>query len=90
MEPRSSCPQCREGICEAHDTSSTSVTTSKVPRWSPGHIGKPIFVLFSLITVLVWWDLDKSSSVENILGSHTNRIISMALPSDSRWVRNGP
>src|SRR5689334_7819714 len=71
------------------DEHGVSASTRTVPRASLGHVVRSATAVVGLLTLAAWWDLDSSSGTENIIGTQPDRILSIALAADDRWLASG-
>src|SRR4051794_32406556 len=89
MDAYASCPVCRRGACRAHAPRGVSVSSGKVPRHSVGRLVRSATMIFALITLAAWWDYGSTTSGENVLVTHPDKIMVVALSADGRWLASG-
>src|SRR5947208_3550911 len=89
MDALLSCPESRRGDSRALAPRGVSVSSGKVPRLSVGRLVRSVTMIVALITLVAWWDYGSTTSVENVLGTHPDKITAMTLSADGRWLASG-
>src|SRR5262245_39839247 len=89
MAPLSPYPQRLPGTCRIHDDDVESVSTRRVPNGWVGRLVKSAAMVVALVSLAAWWDWGSPTSMENVVGTHPDRITSLAISEDGRWVASG-
>src|SRR5262249_34837965 len=89
MAPLFSCPQCQRGMCRLHGDGSVSVSTSRVPRLTLRQLARTTTAIAPLGTLTGWWDHSATTSTENVIGTHPDRLGAMGVAPDGRWLATG-
>src|SRR5206468_5903331 len=89
MTRRSSRPRSDPETHRLHEERGVSTATRTVPRVALGPVVRSATAVVGFLTLAAWWDQDSSSGTENVIGTHPDRIVSLALAADGRWLASG-
>ena len=89
MEPRSSYRQCQQRNSLGNERTEVRMSTGRVPHVVVGQNVRLALAVFGLLTLAAWWNVGTSTSVETVIGTHPDRIVSIALPAGGTWLATG-
>ena len=88
-------PRCRltgnasNGTAWGMNVLKCAVSTGRVPHVVVGQNVRLALAVFGLLTLAAWWNVGTSTSVETVIGTHPDRIVSIALPAGGTWLATG-
>jgi WD40 repeat protein len=89
MAPHFSGPQDQDGISRIHEGGVVRGSTSQVPRLSLRQLARTVTAIVALGTLTAWWDRSATTSPENVIGTHPDRLMAMAIAPEGRWLATG-